>query len=88
MAAERPYEIDDIDALMNVIDDLLRERDYKMLRKLLKYNELCHRLNARALNNKFGVNENGYKFMRRHDNIVFEKYYYKPVKREYQMLLN
>ena len=82
------FEIDDIEVLMNVIDDLLRDMDYKAFMKLLKNKEMYHRLNTKAMNNKFEVNENGYKFMRRHDNVGFERYYYKPIKREYQMIVN
>ena len=49
---------------------------------------MYHKLNTKAMNNKFGANEDCYKFMRRHDNFVFERYTYKPIKREYQILLN
>lgn len=78
---------DDLNILLSYIADLMNNHDYKTLRRLLRRNQLCKNLNARYLNKKFNDVASGYKFMRRHERLCFEKYYYTSLNYEQPIMI-
>lgn len=70
--------ISDLVSTMELIKKLIDDGDIKVMRKMLRYNDECDKLDVRVLNALVKIN--GYHFVRRNGKISYEKYYYKHMK--------
>lgn len=65
------------ETILKVIDKLIEQKEYKLLRKFLKNNINSDKLKPKELNNMFQIDD--YKFTKRKGKLSFERNYYKPV---------
>ena len=75
---ESIYEIKDQGSIMKIIKELVDRNEIKLMRKLIRNNEISHQLDTKELNKN--VKYNGYHFVKRNGKMTFVKYNYVSVK--------
>lgn len=59
---------------MKLIETLLNNKEFELLKKLLKYNDVVGNFNTKEMNKRFCIE--GYRFAKNHGRLMFQKNYY------------